>query len=230
MTPEQRNVLNQLLGVVTPEIGQAQPTFPGQRVAPLSGLQQQGIDMAGQIPGIYGQAQGMGMDALQGIMSGDAQRANAMNFFQNVVSPEVMGTFAQTGSANSGLAQKALSEAGRDVSLGLADRLAVQQMGAMSQLPNIAGMTGIGAGQLQALGGLPQQQAQAQIGARQQIFQEQQPLFNPAFSAAAQLAGMPAFENIGLQQGAGLGRELAGSLIGGLGGAAGGFGGLGLGF
>ena len=217
MTGEQQKLLFGLIGMVQPNVGQMGPVFPGQRVADLSGLQQQGIDMAGGIPGMVGQAQGMGMDAMQGIMSGDAQRASAQNFFQNVVSPEVMGTFAQSGSADSGLAQKALANAGRDVSLGLANSLTQQQMGGISQLPGLANMTGQGAAQLQSLGGLPQQQQQNQIGAQQQIFQEQQPLYSPYFSAAAQLAGMPAFENIGVQQAGGIGGSLLGSAMGAVG-------------
>ena len=225
LTPQQSQLLGSLIGQVQPGIGQAQAVFPGERVAPLSGLQQQGIDMAGGIPGAFGQAQEMGMSGIGDIMQGndffDPAQASAQNFFENVVSPNVMGTFADTSSANSGVAMKALSEAGRDVSLGLADRLSGlqlqqqgNQLGALSQIPGFAGMTGQGAGQLQALGGLPQQQQQAQLGAQQQIFQEQQPLNNPAFSIAAQLAGLGATENIGVQQGAGLGRELAGGMLG----------------
>ena len=228
MNPEQQKLLSGLIGMVQPNVGQPGPVFPGQRVADLSGLQQQGIDMAGGIPGMVGQAQGMGFGGIQDIMQGNdffspAQDA-AQNFFQNTVTPEVMGTFAQSGSADSGLAQKALSNAGRDVSLGLADRLSGlqlqqqgNQLGALSQLPGFANMTGQGAGQLQSLGGLPQQQQQQQIGAQQQIFQEQQPLYSPYFSAAAQLAGMPAFENIGVQQGAGLGQTLLGGAMGAVG-------------
>ena len=225
MNPEQQKLLSGLIGMVQPNVGQAGPVFPGQRVADLSGLQQQGIDMAGGIPGMVGQAQGMGFGGIQDIMQGNdffgPAQASAQNFFQNTVTPEVMGTFAQSGSADSGLAQKALSNAGRDVSLGLADRLSGlqlqqqgNQLGALSQLPQFANLTGQGAGQLQALGALPQQFGQAQIGADQQRFQEQQYYNNPAFSIASQLASLGATENIGIQQGAGLGRELAGGALG----------------
>ena len=232
LTPQQSELLTSLIGQTQPGIGQAGPSFGGQRVAPLSGLQQQGIDFAGGIPGAFGQAQQQGFGAIGDILSGGQDffgpaQASAQNFFENVVSPNVLGTFADSSSANSGVAQKALSNAGRDVSLGLADRLSGlqlqqqgNQLGALSQLPQFANLTGQGAGQLQALGGLQQQQQQAGIGAQREIFQEQQPFNNPAFSIAGQLAGIGATENIGVQQGAGLGRELLGGGLGILGSAA----------
>ena len=216
-SPAQQALMKQMIGMVSPNIGGAGDYYQGQTVADLSGLQQQGIDMAGQIPGMVGQSQGMGFDALQNIMSGDAQRDSAQNFFENTVTPNVMGTFANTSSANSGMAQKALAQAGGDVSLGLANSLAGQQMQGIQQIPGLSNMTGQGASQLQTLGQLPYQQQQAQLNAQQSIWNQQQPLNNPYFSTAGQLAGMGTIENIGTNNSAGLGSTLLGGMMGGVG-------------
>ena len=240
-TPEQADVLRNLIGTLFPgslfpdKTGVAAlgkdilttPSFQGQRLAPFSPLQQQGFDLAGQIPQQLGQAQQTGTNALEGLISGQGPATEqATRFFEDVVSPNILGTFAQTGSANSGGAQRALSEAGRDLSLGLQSQIAGQQLNAIPQLPQFAGLTGQAATQLSTFGGLQQAQEQEQLNILQQIFREQQPIFSPGFNAAAQLAGLPTFENIGLTTPPGTGRQLAGAGIGALGTALSGGGGF----
>ena len=227
LTGLQAPVLNDMLRFVQPEIGRAGPSFPGERVPGFSPLQQSGLDLAGQIPGAIGAAQGEGFSALQDILGqtpedffGPAQES-AQRLFDNVISPNVLGRFAQTGSANSGGAQRALSEAGRDLSLGLADRLSglglqqqAQQISALPQLINLANLTSQGAGQLFNLGTTQRSLAVDRAAEQEARFREGQALYNPAMTIASQLVGFPTGESLGLQRAPGLGRSVIGGLAG----------------
>lgn len=184
----------------------------------------------------------------------------ARQFFQEDVLPNVLESFAGGGIAGSPVATREALRQGRLLSTDLSSQLAQAVRGDIglgitgAQLgQNLAGLPGNLQGQafgnlgnvLNAIGGFggqQQAQQQAQIGGQQQLFQEQQPAFDPTLSflsPALQLGaatpqqgfqftqqGAPGIGGV-LGQGLGtfLGSGGFGDILGGLGGLFGGGGG-----
>ncbi len=207
-----------------------QGTRPGE--VPFSPLQQQGFGLAGGLtPGIgaginlfgqtlgqfdpaqgqgfLGQAgqavqQGLGFDPTQNILDAlEPGRQLALNTFQQDIVPNLLERFGAS-SGTSGALNKALSEAGANLSLGLGaqaapflGQAALQQPGVQFQgaglLGNLAGVPGQlaqqgtqlgGQGvnllsQLFNIGGLQRTLPQGVAGAEQARFQEAQGFANP---------------------------------------------------
>ena len=234
LLPNQLAVLNQLISTLGPQIGQGVTPFQGTRPGevPFGPLQQQGFGLAGGLgPGIsaglqgfgqfdpsqgqgfLGQAQGalqqgLGFDPTQSILSAfEPSRRLAMSNFQQNIVPNLLERFGAT-SGPSGSLNRALSEAGAGLELGLSaqtapfiGQAALQQPGLQfqgaqlgGQLAGIPGqlaqqgaqLGGMGFEQLFNIGGLQQQLPIGQAAANQARFAEAQPYANPYL---AQLLG-----------------------------------------
>ena len=230
--------------------GQLQGVTPFQGIrpseVPFGQLQQQGLNLAGGFGGgiglgleafgqfdpfqgqqFLGQAggalqQGLDFDPTQNILEAfEPSRQLALRGFQQDIVPFLSERFGAT-SGPSGAFNKALTEAGAGLELGLSAQTApfigqaalnqpgIQFQGAglagnLAQLPGQLAQQGLqlgGAGlqQLLNIGGLQQQLPIGQAQAEQARFLEAQPQFNPFLSQFGPLAlGTPAFENIAFQ-------------------------------
>ncbi len=272
LTGGQRSLLDLLTDLLQGEVGQGVTPFQGQRVAGISPLQQQGFGLAGGLaPGIgagldlFGQsisqfdpAQGQGilggaLSSLQGATQQfDPQsilgalepgRQLALNTFSQDIIPQLSEKFGATSGA-SGAFNKALSEAGANLSLGVSaqalpflfqgqqSQLDRQLQGAglqgsFAQLPGILAGQGTALGaqstdllsQLINIGGVQRGIEQQELTAEQQQFLEGEAFNNPFLRNFLGTAlGTPAFENIVQPQGQGLGSALLpglGSFLGG---------------
>ena len=238
--------------------------FQGQRPGevPFGPLQQQGFGLAGGLaPGIgagidlFGQTlgqfdptraqgllgtseqalgRGLGFDPTQDILRAfEPSRRLATRGFEEETVPFLSERFGAT-SGPSGAFNKALSEAGANLQLGLSaqtapfiGQAALQQPGLqfqgaglggnLAQLPGILAQQGTRLGaqgtdlltQLLNIGGLQQQLPRGQAAAEQARFQEAQPQANPFLSQFGPLAlGTQAFTNVVQPQGQGLGAAL----------------------
>ena len=229
--------------------GQLQGITPFQGIrpgeVPFGPLQQQAFGIAGgfgpgigagleafgqfdpsQGQGFLGQAQGalqqgLGFDPTQDILRAfEPSRRLAMRGFQEDIVPNLLERFGAT-SGPSGPLNRALSEAGAGLQLGLSaqtapfiGQAALQQPGLQFQGAQLGGqlagvpgqlaqqglqLGGQGLQQLFGAGGLQQQLPRGIAGAEQARFQEAQPFANPFFSQLGQLASIPGFENIAFQ-------------------------------
>ncbi len=225
-----------------------QGTRPGE--VPFGPLQQQGFGLAGGLGSIAGQGldlfgqalgqfdptqgqgflgqaggalqRGLDFDPTENILSAlEPGRQLALNTFNQDIVPNLLERFGATSGA-SGPLNRALSEAGANLSLGLGaqaapflGQAALNQPGIQFQGAGLAGnlaqVPGALAGQASQLGaqgtdlltqllnigGLQQQQAQGVAGAEQARFQEAQPQANPFLSRFGPLAlGTQAFTTV----------------------------------
>lgn len=247
-TEGQRELLDALTSLLVPQVGQGVTPFQGTRPGevPFGPLQQQALGLAGGFgPGIsaglsaFGQfdpsqgqgfldqaqgavQQGLAFDPTQNILDAlrPGQQLAQRNFERNTV-PFLAERFGATSGA-SGSLNRALAEAGVDLSLGLGAQAApflgqaalnqpgIQFQGAnlfsqLSQGPGALAQQGLqlgsqGLGQLAGLGGLQQGLPIGQARAEQARFTEAQPFANPFLAQFGPLAlGTPAIENIAFQ-------------------------------
>lgn len=286
LTSGQRGLLDAFTSLLTSQVGRGITPFQGIRPGevPFGPLQQQafglagglgpgigaGIDLFGQTLGGFdpGRAQGLlgtseqalqrglGFDPTQDILSAlEPGRQLAQRQFEQETVPFLLERFGAT-SGPSGALNRALSEAGADLSLGLGAQAApflgqaalqqpgIQFQGAglggnLAQLPGQLALQGAQLGgigtdllsQLFNIGGLQQQLPRGIAGAEQQRFEEAQPFRNPFLTQFGPLAlGTQAFQNVGVQQPPGLGSSVLpglGSLLGQQGGISNLFGNIG---
>ena len=254
----QTGLLEALTSLLTGQIGQGITPFQGTRPGevPFGPLQQQGFGLAGGLaPGIgagidlfgqtlggfdptqgqgfLGQAQGalqqgLGFDPTQDILQAfEPSRRLAMRGFEQDIVPNLLERFGAT-SGPSGALNRALSEAGAGLELGLSaqtapfiGQAALQQPGLQfqgaglgGQLAGVPGQLALqgtqlgGQGidvlsQLLNIGGLQQQLPIGMAGAEQARFQEAQPFANPFLNLLSPALGTQAFQNVGVQQPAG---------------------------
>lgn len=220
-TPEQLGILNRLISLAQPQIGQA-GRVPPSGLGPLgpSQLQQQAFDFAGGLPETL---QGPAFGAFEPTQYDPSQFASqvmdpisqfARRGFQQETIPAIMGGLGFQGAARSSGAADILGREGRNLELGLASQFAPMQFGAQqahlgrqfgaeqaqlgrqAALPGIAGQMG---GQLANIGAL-----QRGIPGEQQAFElsrfmQQDPFRNPAINLALQSIGIPTMENLAFQ-------------------------------
>ena len=259
----QRGLLDALTSLLTGQVGQGITPFQGTRPGevPFGPLQQQAFGLAGGLGpgigaglGIFGQTlggfdpsqgqgflgqagqgltAGLGFDPTQDILAAfEPSRQLATRQFEQTTVPSLLSRFG-SGSGASGALNRALSEAGANLSLGLSaqtapfiGQAALQQPGLQfqgaqlgGQLAGIPGQlaqqgVNIGGGatdllsQLFNIGGLQQQLPRGQAAAEQARFQEAQPFANPFLNFLGPALGTSAFENIAQPQGPGLGASL----------------------
>ena len=237
LTPKQNEALSQMLGLVQPQLGQAdQFQFGGNRVAGLGGLTQGGLDILGQTPEFAGGLATQGAGAIGNLLDPMAQGGSLDAIFgrgQTMFGREserIANKFGAMNATSSSGARDAQNRALEQFTLASQAQAAPfalqsQQLG-LGALPGVASLPGQAAGQMFQGGGIQQGQQQALINEQIAAAQRQNPLYNPAMASASQLVGFPAFENLGVQQGAGLGRSLLGGGMGILGQAAGAGGGI----
>ncbi len=264
LTEGQRQLLEALTGLLTPQVGQGVTPFQGQRPGevPFGPLQQQAFGLAGglgqgigrgidifgqtlgqfdpsQAQGFVGQAgqalgQGLAFDPTQSILEAfEPSRQLALRGFEQDIVPNLLERFGATSGA-SGPLNRALSEAGAGLQLGLSaqtapfiGQAALQQPGVQFQGAGLAGQlaglpgqlaqqgAGIGGlstdilGQLFNIGGLQQQQQRGVAGAQQQRFLEGQPFANPFVTQFLGPAlGTQGVQNVFQQPSQGLGASL----------------------
>lgn len=210
-TPQQKTALSDLLGTVTPFIGEAPPVYSGQRLAGFSPLQQKAFNQAGQGQNYLNQAtQPFDFQGFAEPITAQAQQ------LYGDLTDNLATQFGATGSADSGLFQKELARGAERLSTNVAAQLAPYAFqGYETQTGNQLRRDLTGASlspQLVqntfSLGSAQQAQQQAQLDLDQQLFNERGPLAflqNPAFSAASQLSGLPVYDNAVMQKPAGLG-------------------------
>lgn len=203
-TPEQLALLNQLIGLAGPQIGQA-GRVPPSGLGPLgpSALQQQAFGFAGGLPQ-YLQTPAFGQfDPSQITQAMAPVGQYAQRMFQQETIPAIMGALGTAGAARGSGAADILGRAGRDVSLGLGAQFGPMQfqglqaqLGRQAMLPGLAGQMG---GQMANIGAL-----QRGIPGERQAFElsrymQQDPFRNPAIQLALQSLGIPTTENIAFQ-------------------------------
>ena len=245
----QTGLLDALTSLLTGQIGQGITPFQGLRPGevPFGPLQQQGFGLAGglapgigagldlfgqtltgfdpsQGQGLLGQAQGalqqgLGFDPTQNILQAfEPSRRLAMRGFEQDIVPGLLERFGAT-SGPSGALNRALSEAGAGLELGLSaqtapfiGQAALQQPGLQFQGAGLGGqlagvpgqlaqqgtqLGGAGANMLSQLfniGGLQQQLPMGIAGAEQARFQEAQAFANPFLSLLSPALGTQAFQ------------------------------------
>lgn len=183
-TPEQMEILNRLIGLAQPQIGQ-QGRVPPSALGPLgpSALQEQAFGLAGQMPGMFAPGPG-GISQAMAPVSQFAQQQ-----FEQEYTPAIMGALGREGMARSSGAANILGRQARNLNLGLAAQFAPMQfqgqMGMPGQMANI--------GALQR--GIPGEQQAFELSR----FMQQDPLRNPAINLALQSIGTPTTENIAFQ-------------------------------
>jgi len=185
LTGGQRDLLDQLTGLLQGELGQGAPVFGGERVAGLAPLQQQAFGQAGGAIPLAQQAFGFGTDMPQAFGQAQEQltrtlqpfdpqstisnfapaRDAAVRGFENVTVPSIMERFAGANAVQSSAAPQAIAEAGRDLELGLSSQLGkLLQQGEQSQLNRQQAGIGQALQVGQAPLGLTQQAGQAGLG------------------------------------------------------------------
>ena len=229
LLPQQQAMLDQLLSLTQSQMGQSDPyQFQGNRVAPLGALTQQGLGMTGQM----GQ---QGMNAIQGLLNPnqnvglDAIFQQGMDKF-GVASEQIANKYGAMNATSSSGARDAQNRALQQfMTASQAQAIPAQLQGnaqnLQSQQLGLAAMPGVQNAMFTG-GGIQQGQQQNVINEQIANLMRQNPLLSQAFATGSQLVGMPAFENVATQQGAGLGASLLGAGIGGLGTALSGGGGI----
>ncbi len=208
LSSEQQGILNQLIGLAGPQIGQV-GRVPPSGLGPIgpSALQQQAFGVAGGLPQ-YLQSPAFGQfDPSQITQAMEPVGQFARQGFQQETIPAIMGGLGFQGAARSSGAANILAREGRNLELGLASQFGPMQfqaqqaqLGRQAMLPGLAGQMG---GQMANIGAL-----QRGIPGEQQAFElsrymAQDPFRNPAIALALQSAGIPTQENVvfGGQQG-----------------------------
>lgn len=201
LSPRQDTWMGQLGQFLMPMLGQAGPSYSGQRVAGLSPLQTGAFDLAGA----------QGMQSTRDLFNGTWMspiRSQAENLWNRTIMPSIMNQQASMDAAGSGGTMDRLAVAGQDMSTQLAGMLAP-----LSLQANQIGMSGLGS--LLGFGGQQQGQTQNELQALQQQWYEQQPLFNPVLSQLGLLFGQQT-ENIASQKPGGMGYSMLGTGVGSL--------------
>lgn len=212
LTPGQANLLDTLVKQLSGIFAQPEGTVAGP-----SALQQQAFGLAGQVPGQIGQFQGMGQQALRGLLDQpqfdptaitktfEPVRQFATKMFEEDITPQIMGRFAQMGGARSSGAQTALARAGSNLAANLSAQMAPYQFGAREaslgrqfagQQAAIPGAMGLGQMPLAGASQL------YNIGAGQRGIRAQQmaePWQNPALNFLQMALATPGFGNVGFQ-------------------------------
>lgn len=264
LAPSQRSLQDTLSNLLSNQLGRGVTPFGGQRVADVSPLQQQGFDLAGGFgtgigTGIDAFGQTLGqfdpqrggqfLDQAQGLLGQATQdfdpqvildalqpgRQLAQNQFTQQTVPFLSERFGATSGA-SGSLNRALSEAGANLSLGLSAQAAPflaqgQQAqlnrqlqgaalgGELAGVPGQLAQQGIGIGQgvsdlLSQLFNLGSQQRGIQqegLTAEQQRFNEAQPFNNPFLNLLGPALGVSS-ENIVQLPGQGIGSAVGPAL------------------
>lgn len=188
------------------------PSYPGQRVAPLSPLQGMGIEYAmGSLPGFQQRlnyATNPDISSVSGPIGREASR-----LWNETIAPSIGNTFAYQNSARSSSLRDALSRAGQGMTSQLAATLAPYEL--QNRAMNLQASTlPVQYGQqLAQLGGLPQAQGQAQIEAERQRWMEQQPILSSGATRALQFLGLPTTDTLATQQPAGFGYSAAQNIL-----------------
>ncbi len=232
-----------LAGGLAPGIGAGLNLF-GPSFGSFDPQQGQGLLQQG-VQGIQGASQPFDPQSILSAL--EPGRQLALRTFERDIVPNILERFGAT-SGSSGALNRALAEAGQGLSLGLGAQAAGPLIqGQQNQLnrqfaggQTLAGFAGIpgqiagqgvglgGAGanllsQLFGFGGQQQGLQQGIAGANQARFQEAQGFNNPFLNLLGPALGTQAFQNVGVQQPAGIGSgALAGfgSLLGQEGGIA----------
>lgn len=265
LTGGQTGLLEALSNLLTGQVGQGVTPFQGLRPGevPFGPLQEQGFGLAGGLApgigaglGLFNQAlsgfdpsqgqgflgtaqqalgQGLGFDPTQNILQAlEPGRQLALRTFEQDIVPNLLERFGAT-SGPSGALNRALSEAGAGLSLGLGAQAApflgqaalnqpgIQFQGAQlgGQLAGVPGqlaqqgaqLGGLGAGllnQLFNIGGLQQQLPIGVAGAEQARFQEAQAFANPFLALLGPALGTQAFQAFQQPTGPSMFSQLAG--------------------
>lgn len=190
-TPEQMRILNQLIGLAGPQIGQP-GMVPPSALGPLgpSALQQQAFGQAGQLPGQ------MRFDPSQITSAMQPVGQYAQQMFQQESIPAIMGALGSQGMARSSGAADILGRQARNLGMGLGAQFGPMQFqgmqGALGRQMQVPGqMANIGALQR----GIPAERQAFELSR----FMQQDPFRSPAIQLALQSLGIPTTENIAFQ-------------------------------
>jgi hypothetical protein len=222
LTPQQGTLLNQLISLTQDQVGKADPyQFQGNRVAPLSSLQNMGIGVTGNmanagmntIQSLLNPNQGIGLDAI--FQQGMDQFGIASNQIANKYGAmDATSSSGARDAQNRALQQFMTASQAQAIPAQLqanAQNLQSQQLG-LGAMPGLQNL-------LLSAGGVQQGQQQNVINEQIQAALRQNPLLSQAFQTGAGLAGMGTIENVALGQGAGLGYSGTAGLLQGIGSA-----------
>jgi hypothetical protein len=220
LLPAQKSMLNDISNYLTPFIGQSGPSYSGQRVADLTGLQNSSFGLANDLAGALGGYQQIAKEALSGLGTGAWAQPVVdwtKSLWNDTIMPSIMERQAGMDSAGSGGTTAALAKGGQDLALGMNAQLApLMQQGLMSSAQLGGDMYNQGMSTLSTLGAMQQQQQQNQLNAAMQSWQEQQPMNSPVWNLASLVLGTNP-NTYAKQDSAGLGYSLLAGMGGGLG-------------
>jgi len=212
LTREQQELLNKLIGVVIPQIGQGVKAYPGQMVAGPSALQTQGFDLTSQLFG----SGGTGQDVLGKIIAGPgggaydpesatrfwetSVKAPAIKSWQEEILPAVKESFIGLNAGRSGAANRAIAKSGEDLmsslSASLGDILYKGEQSQLDRLQNIPGLASILTQPLMSGGGVQRGIESQQLMEPYQKWQAEQGYANPWLSFISQILGTQAVQPI----------------------------------
>lgn len=135
LTPEQLQILNQLTGVLSGQIGQGVSSYPGAYTPGATGNQKQIYELVNSLLSGKGPLQGEGMDSLKSLMQpyddtgatnywNEAIKKPALDTWSEDTVPQIMEQFAAYDAAGSGPAMKAVANSGADLNANLGSTLA----------------------------------------------------------------------------------------------------------
>jgi hypothetical protein len=195
-----QKVLEQLLSRMAESgIGQPGQQYPGEFAPGPSDIQQQ---VFGQTPGalqdinsLFGNLLGQGTSPI-GQDYFDPIRQQVARLFERDIAPNIMATYGNETAAGSGIAQKALAEAGRDLGLGmnaqLAPLFAQLQEGQAGRSLQGASMTGMPLnflGQVGDIGSLQRLIQSQQLAGEREKFDLSDPTRSPSVQLGLGLLG-----------------------------------------
>ena len=223
-TPSQMGLLDQIAGLLKPQLGQPYEGFPGQRVAPTSALTQQGMDVLGQTPQFAGGLASQGAGEIGQLLGGQSldpifQRGQTM-FGREA--EQIANKYGALDATSSSSARDAMSRALEQFTLAsqaqaIPAQLQASQLG-LGAIPSVSQIPQQTAQGLMAGGQVQQGQQQAIINdAMQRYMQQNTPMYSPYYSAAMNVLGLNPMENLALGQGAGLGYAGTAGILGGVG-------------
>jgi len=252
LTGGQRGNLDELMKILSEQLGRGVEPYPGQMVPGASQLQEQGFSMAGGLPGQFDRFQGMAEGALSDVLT-PYDPASATEFWEKSykqpgletwrqdVIPSIKEHYASRDAADSGAMDRAIARSGKDLTSDMSAKLAEliyggeqahkgRQTVGIDQAGRVAGMPLAAIASLMGTGGTKRQIAGEELSEPYQKWASSQPYANPWLSYLSPGLNVRAFENIiepsqmmMPTQGGGAGPGLMSALLPALGMAAGGF-------
>lgn len=215
-TPQQSAFLNRLATMGYGQLGKGAPSYPGLMVAPMSGLEQQGMNLISQgsmLPNLGA-----------GVIGQMVDPASNMQYWQQFFEPyqeQIANRFASGYGPDSQARSSGMMDVlGRGFAQMIVPQVMQQQQYGLGMIPEMAQLPGQLGFQQMAAGAIPREIQNQQYAAAYDKWMQSQGYNNPWLRLALQASGMPMFETgvtqgssgmlSGLSQGAGTALGAAG--------------------